>query len=132
MDVSIKDAVNQWIRKAKEDWDTIVILIDHPRCPRNTVCFHCQQYVEKLLKALLTLHKVEFPRTHSLRRLTQLCEIVIPELHDFIDTADELTYYSVQSRYPDDWCEVSKDEMTEMIEVTKEFQKLLLPALNLK
>lgn len=56
------EAVRQWRTKARSDWTTVEILLGSERCPADTVCFHCQQFVEKLLKALLTRHGVEAPR----------------------------------------------------------------------
>jgi HEPN domain-containing protein len=51
--------------------------------------FHLQQAVEKFLKALLSLHQVEFPRIHDLDELMQLCEetgITLPEyVQEFIN-----------------------------------------------
>jgi hypothetical protein len=41
-------------------------------CPFDTVCFHCQQAVEKYLKALLTLLGIPAPRTHDLEVLHKL------------------------------------------------------------
>ncbi len=52
------EAVQQWIIKAKSDWDAVEILTESKKCPPDTVCFHCQQYVEKLLKALLTKNNI--------------------------------------------------------------------------
>lgn len=130
MDDSIQNAVAQWLAKANEDLVAIEILVDHYKCPRNTVCFHCQQHVEKLIKGLLTLHSIEFPKTHSLRRLIQLAEKISPELYGNIDEVDEITYHAVQSRYPDDWREVSEDEMTEVIRILRIIRELLLPILT--
>ena len=39
---------------------------------REVVGFHCQQTVEKYLKALLTFYQVEFPKTHEIERLLVL------------------------------------------------------------
>ena len=68
------EAVRQWRAKARSDWTTVEILLGSERCPADTVCFHCQQLVEKLLKALLTRHGIEAPKTHDLRRLIRLAE----------------------------------------------------------
>lgn len=38
----------------------------------DAVCFHCQQAIEKLMKALLCERGVEFPRTHDLLLLLKL------------------------------------------------------------
>lgn len=44
------EAVRQWRGKAQSDWTTVEILLSSERCPADTVCFDCQQSVEKLLK----------------------------------------------------------------------------------
>jgi len=45
-----REAAGQWLVKAQSDWKSVVLLCGHKDCPRDSVCFHCQQYVEKLLK----------------------------------------------------------------------------------
>ncbi|HOE63188.1 MAG TPA: HEPN domain-containing protein [Candidatus Sumerlaeota bacterium] len=130
MDKEIRKAVNLWISKAESDWVTIEILLDNVRCPKDTVCFHCQQYVEKLLKGLLTLHSIEAPRTHDLRRLIELSESLCPSLSALKDSADILTEHSVQSRYPDDWREIDLSEMNQMVQIAKEFGSVLIPLLK--
>ena len=87
MNEAIIDVVRQWLRKAASDWETVLILSAHAESPRDTVCFHCQQHVEKLLKAILTLHGIEAPRTHNLRRLLQLVEPVSGDLSTLIRPA---------------------------------------------
>jgi HEPN domain-containing protein len=63
------------------------------------VCFHAQQCAEKYLKALLVLHRVDFPKTHDLEALaSRLRQSIRPDL-----SADELTRlkrYATATRYP--------------------------------
>jgi len=130
MNEATLEAVYQWVKKAESDWETILIVSGHEESPRDAVCFHCQQHVEKLLKAFLTLHGIEAPRTHNLRRLIQLIEPISGDLSHLKDAADNLTIHGVASRYPDDWREVSAEEMNEMIELTRQFRRILLPKLE--
>lgn len=125
----IRDAVKQWQSKAKSDWTTVEVLLASEQCPYDTVCFHCQQYVEKLLKALLTLHSIETPKTHDLRRLVQLAQPYVPKLSSLADLSDSLTAHGVQSRYPGDFTEISHDDMNEMVALAKQFADILLPHL---
>lgn len=74
MNNDLREIVLQWIEKARDDWATVEILMQSDYYPKDVVCFHCQQYVEKLLKAFLTAHEIEFPKTHDLRRLIQLSD----------------------------------------------------------
>ena len=124
------EAVRQWRTKARSDWTTVEILLDSKRCPADTVCFHCQQFVEKLLKALLTQHGVEAPKTHDVRRLIQLAEALAPELSRLANASDALTVHGVETRYPDDWHEIEPAEMNDVVELAKELGAILHSALD--
>ncbi len=119
------EAVRQWRAKAQSDWTTVEVLLDSERCPADSVCFHCQQFVEKLVKALLTRHRIEAPKTHDLRRLIQLAEPFAPELSLLADASDALTAHGVETRYPDDWREVEPTEMNEVVELARQLGKIL-------
>ena len=123
-------AVGQWRAKAQTDWTTVEILMGSERCPADAVCFHCQQFVEKLLKALLTRHGIEAPKTHDVRRLIQLAQPFAPELSRFSDSSDALTVHGVETRYPDDWREIEPTEMNEVVELTKRLGEILLSKLD--
>ena len=124
------EAVGQWRAKARSDWTTVEILLGSDRCPADAVCFHCQQFVEKLLKALLTRRGIEAPKTHDLRRLIQLAEPFAPELSRFSDASDALTVHGVETRCPDDWREIEPAEMNEVVELAKRLGEILHSKLN--
>jgi HEPN domain-containing protein len=124
------EAVRQWRAKAQSDWTAVEILLGSERCPADTVCFHCQQFVEKLLKALLTRHRIEAPRTHDLRRLIQLAEPFAPGLSGLSDSSDALTVHGVETRYPGDWREIKPTEMNEAVELARKLGDILLPKLD--
>jgi len=124
-----ESAAIEWMQKAMEDREAVQILAAHVKPPFSLVCFHCQQYVEKLIKALLTLNDIEAPYTHNLRRLIQLASPLLPRLTMLADLADLLSAHGVQSRYPDSTYHVDRAEMQKMIKITWEFADILLPAL---
>lgn len=121
------EAVAQWLAKAQNDWTAVEILLASGHAPPETVCFHCQQYVEKLLKAVLTRDGIEAPKTHDLRRLIQLAGPSVPGLSSLVDAADSLTAYGVQTRYPGDWQSAGPDEMDRAVRLAKQFGALLVP-----
>ena len=86
----------------------------------------CQQYVEKLLKAILTMHAIEAPRTHDVRRLVQLAIPAVPELAGLEDSADLLTEHAVAMRYPDEWREIDAEEVQAMVVAAEQFAAVLL------
>jgi HEPN domain-containing protein len=124
------EAVRQWRAKADSDWTTVEILLASEQCPPDAVCFHCQQFVEKLLKALLTRHGIEAPKSHDVRRLIQLAEPFAPELSQHSGASDVLTVHSVETRYPGDWRKIEPAEMSEVVELAKELGSLLRSKLD--
>jgi HEPN domain-containing protein len=62
----------RWIAKADEDLRAAEGLIALDDSLAAVVCFHAQQSVEKLLKALLVFAGVPFARIHDVIQLTQL------------------------------------------------------------
>lgn len=73
------------------------------------LCFHAQQAVEKVLRAMLVHLGAPVPRTHDLAlllsRLDALTDVPAA-LHD----AARLTVYAVITRYPADVAPVDEDE----------------------
>lgn len=124
-----RDVVKQWPAKAESDWSTVEILMASEHCPTEAVCFHCQQYVEKLLKAFLTLKGIEAPKTHDLRRLVQLASPFESNLAELAGDSDDLTVHGVQSRYPGDFLQVDTSEMKRLYKLSGKFANILLPRL---
>lgn len=62
--------------------------------------FHCQQAVEKALKAFLTYHDLPFRKTHDLDDLGTRCETVDATLRSVLEPVDSLTKYATMFRYP--------------------------------
>ena len=65
--------VRRWLQRAEHDFATAETMLAQPDAPTDVVCFHCQQCVEKSLKAWLVKTNCDFPKTHDLQRLLSLC-----------------------------------------------------------
>lgn len=63
--------------------------------------FHCQQAVEKALKAFLTFYQRPFRKTHELGDLTRDCIVIDGSLEPIVAQAEALTKYAWRFRYPD-------------------------------
>src|SRR5690349_3031807 len=70
---SIQALVAEWMRWARSDL-TVASMSDDERIAPEILAFHAQQAAEKALKALLIRYQVEFPRTHAIGPLLNLCE----------------------------------------------------------
>ena len=86
--------------------------------------------MEKLLKALLTLHSVEAPKTHDIVCLLHLASPYAPQLAALDIKADRLTDGAVVYRYPGDYGHIGDQQMRELIELAKEFAAILLPLVS--
>ena len=68
-----------WIAKAEADYEAAKTLVrSRKKGLPDVVCYHCQQSVEKYLKAYLTFRRVQFPKTHDLEKLLDLVQSFDP------------------------------------------------------
>src|SRR5665811_1045090 len=89
-----------WIRKSRKDlWRAESVLTLDPRDTEDCL-FHCQQAVEKSLKALLVWRDQTFRGTHDLVELTRQCVDLEPTLGDVMNGLAPLTRFAWEFRYP--------------------------------
>ena len=100
-DDEVQRLVSEWVSKADLDFLTVDRLCSEDPF-RDIVAFHAQQAAEKYLKALLTLHQIEFPKTHELRRLLELLTEAEPQLVAGLTDITWLEPFGVEVRYPGD------------------------------
>ncbi len=98
-----KQYLQQWLYRANEDINVMLTLSrENIDSYTSTICFHCQQAVEKFLKAILVFHKIDFPKTHDVDFLLNKCSQI--ENLDFNNiNLKDLTDFGVDIRYPDDF-----------------------------
>ncbi len=93
--------VKEWVSKAEGDYRTAERELHTSGVPNfDAVCFHAEQCVEKLMKALLIHLNVTPPRSHDLAALDPL---LAPVCKDWSWPGNELhllTRAAVDFRYP--------------------------------
>ena len=102
----------KWLDKAEEDEFAGKIILDEKRF-FAPACFHFQQMAEKLLKALLVFHGIDFPKAHDLSVLAKLLEPVAKGIEDYKEDFKILGRYYVETRYPGDFPEFYFQEAKE-------------------
>jgi HEPN domain-containing protein len=123
--------VKEWIEKAEGDYETIVDLRRRKRKRQLfVIAFHCQQCVEKYLKALLTLYEIEFPKQHDLEALLALLVTKDALLAALRNELKVLTPYAVNFRYPGG--DISGKEVSKAVVATKRLRKVFRQRLGLK
>ena len=99
----MNEVLQEWVEKAEEDWAVATALRGSTLFPfHGSVCFHVQQCVEKLMKAVLIARDVTPPKTHDLVELHELLLGVEPQWQGDEASLWRLTRSSVIIRYPGD------------------------------
>jgi HEPN domain-containing protein len=97
----MNEVVKEWLAKAEGDYRTAKRELDVQDTPNfDAVCFHSQQCIEKLMKALLILRGSNPAKTHDLIFLNQLIISVLPGWFLDIKYLRFLTRAAVEFRYP--------------------------------
>ncbi len=88
-----------YLDKAAEDEVLVDEVISSSRVSDAVIGFHCQQAVEKLLKALLSHLGVRFRKTHDLRELLDLLADHGSAPPEYLWEIDYLSPFAVDLRY---------------------------------
>ena len=126
-----RELVHQWLAKANEDLNTAKALLSHERSFLSAVGFHSQQAAEKYLKAFLTMHQIEFPKTHDIGELLDLVASVDAEFAASLSEAGILTPYGVEIRYPGDAPELMHHQAKQAVELAGKVREAILNALRM-
>ena len=96
----MKKLTAEWLGKAEDDLDVARTLLKTRPLHTDQICFHCQQAIEKYLKAMLQEAGMPIERTHDIQALL---DQLIPSdrtLRSLRRGTKKLTDYAVEYRYP--------------------------------
>ena len=118
----MSDSVNilRWIMFAQRDYNAAhnMSVLHHP-VPLEIVCYHCQQSVEKILKAYILARSDPLVKTHDLESILKQCMDHDNQFASFADICAVLTGYAIASRYPLDEDLIDEHDMATALENTK-------------
>ena len=106
-----------WAEHAEEDFALARAALRRKQPLASGACFHAQQCAEKYMKALLISKGADFPKTHDLLLLNNLCSTNGMFLEIEPKHLNTLTDYAVRTRYPGD--NLTGDDAREAIELAK-------------
>ncbi len=126
-----KKKVGKWFAKADEDIRAAEkLLLNDPTDVLLSIGFHCQQAVEKYLKAFLIYHEIPFLYTHDLETLRQQCSLIDTGFSHF--DFKNLTDFAVVFRYIEDTEETNKEEITEYLEIARSIKDFVRKKINIE
>lgn len=118
----------EWLNKAEGDYNAACVLRRSRKPGRyDAICFHCQQCVEKYLKARLNLSGVRIPKTHDLGMLLRLALPMEPLWSAMDVPLKRLTDFAVACRYPGLTTDRFADN--EAFQTCRQFRNLARPTL---
>ena len=126
---SFSDFIRQWLEKADHDLLAAKALIEYEPMILDNACFHCQQAVEKYLKAFLIYKEQETSKTHDVKFLIDQCNKLDTDFKN-IDVKD-IEVFAVRARYPDDSIIPTIEETKEYFQIATEIKKLVLTKIKL-
>jgi len=113
------DEIRQWIRKGDHDLGTAKLTYLHIPEYLDTVTFHCQQAVEKYLKAYLIFQSSIFRFSHDLICLLDLITLKDSDFESYYDSLSELQGYAVGVRYPNETIYLSNEKVEKAMVTAK-------------
>lgn len=116
MDDAHYHEIQQWLLKSQRDLEAAKVLFEHGLF--DVVVYHCQQSAEKALKAYLVYQEVILQKTHNLVVLLESCLAFDINFEILRDSAEILTPYATEFRYPGDTIEPEKYEAEEALAIT--------------
>ena len=130
MDPEVRRKVSDWLSYGDED----LRLARHAltltsACPYRLIAYHAQQCAEKHLKAYLVFHGIDFPHTHNISRLLELCAERAGWAESLQD-AEELTAFATAVRYPGMEESVTRTEALRSIEIASRVREVVRTALS--
>jgi hypothetical protein len=90
---------HEWLELAGDDLSAAQLLAPSQQITDSIVGFHCQQAIEKALKAVLTSLGVEFPKTHDIVLLRDQLAAAGHGLPAELNGVGDLNPYGVALRY---------------------------------
>jgi HEPN domain-containing protein len=127
-DEKIKE-IQLWLIKSQHDLGSASRLMEGDEPYLDTAVYHCQQTVEKAIKAYLIYQDVVFEKTHNLVVLLFACTPFEPRFRQWKEVAEMLSPYAAEFRYPREIMEPEEDEAEQALISAKAFVDFIIKLL---
>src|ERR1019366_2014892 len=125
-----KDYIKKWFEIAEHDMEAAQLISETKPLIFDIACFHCQQAIEKYLKAFLVYNNKVIERTHNLNLLQEQCSEIDRDFENYY--LNKINEFSVNVRYPDEYFLPDLEEANDYYSLVLEVQKLVVGKINLE
>ena len=117
----MKDLLGNFIEKARHDLDTAVKILNERSEHTDIITYHCQQTIEKILKAFLIYHHVKIKTNHDIAELLMECIAIRGDFIRFrTDVFYRLDEIGVSVRYTDIEDDPGREETVKFVSLASE------------
>lgn len=127
-----KDLIKDWIEIADHDLALAKIALLHLPEYKDMICYHCQQAIEKYLKAYLIFLDIKFKYLHDLIYLLDLIDQKDSFPSELETMASHIQNISIDIRYPGSEVKLEEFNVKEAIETAEKFREIILKKLDIK
>lgn len=123
----MREIVREWVNKGDSDFIAAKTLAPQKGL-ENQTGFHCQQAIEKWLKAYLIKQGEELRKIHDLTALVIDCEKYDPTFQELEPLVEGITDFAVEFRYPGE--SATTEEVQDALDKTVKIRKFLMPKIE--
>ena len=123
----MREIVREWVKKGDSDFIAAKTLAPQ-KGVENQTGFHCQQAIEKWLKAYLIKQGEEIRKIHDLTALVIECEKFDPYFEELESLVEGITDFAVEFRYPGE--NATSEEVKDALEKTGKVRDIIMPKIE--
>ena len=123
----MREIVQEWVKKGDSDLIAAKTLAQQEGL-ENQTGFHCQQAIEKWLKAYLIKKGEEIRKIHDLTALIIECEKYDPDFEELEYIVEGITDFAVDFRYPGE--NATPEEVKDALNKTGKVRDFIIPKIE--
>lgn len=123
----MREIVREWVKKGESDFIAANTLAPQEGL-ENQTGFHCQQAIEKWLKAYLIKQGEEIRKIHDLTALVIECEKYDPDFEPLESLVEGITDFAVEFRYPGE--NATHEEVKDALDKTGKVRDFIMPKIE--
>ena len=124
--------VEEWIKYGNMDFESASYLLNMKPLPYEIICYHCQQAVEKYIKAYIVSCDEELTKIHDLIELNKICKKYNVKFEAIDKMCSELNNYSVIIRYPFHTLDLEETDVKKALKYANEIKEFISENLNVE
>jgi len=125
-----KAEIEEWVKYGDMDLESAKYLLNMKPIPYEVICYHCQQAVEKYIKAYIVSRDEELNKIHDLIELNKICKKHNKNFENIDTMCSELNNYAVIVRYPFHTLDLEEIDVKKALKYATEIREFITSQLS--